>query len=165
MLPGEFDKDVDGFANSTPSYWTPFKSIVTTNCCSPLAALPGRTRNENFCSQRQTKRFDSLTTTSYFELHSRQYRRWTCRRNIRNAIADRWGCMNWSVRYVMVIHWRSGPFIVVYGRRIVSMVWLIIDWRCTFRWWLTRNISFSIMVIAGKVTFSFNIRNVWWRLS
>lgn len=34
--------DVVGLANRTPSYWTPFNSIVTPNCCSPLAALTDR---------------------------------------------------------------------------------------------------------------------------
>lgn len=28
------------FANKTPSYCTPFNSIDTTNCCSPVAELP-----------------------------------------------------------------------------------------------------------------------------
>ena len=31
----------EGFANRTPSYWTPLNSIDTTSCWSPLEASPG----------------------------------------------------------------------------------------------------------------------------
>lgn len=142
----ELGKDVDGFANSTPSYWTPFNSIVTTNCCSPLAELPKTNWFRTWASSYIVTKIypKSLTTTSYFELHSRQYRRrtWRC---IRNTITDRWWCVYWFVRYVMLIRWRSWPFIV-HWRWIVSLN-RFIDRHYTFRGWLTRNISFSISFV------------------
>lgn len=70
-----FDKVVVGFANSTPSYWTPFNSIVTTNCCSPLAALPEINSIIQLNFVHSLLLFVSLTATSYFELHSGQYSR------------------------------------------------------------------------------------------
>lgn len=35
----------EGFANRTPSYWTPLNSIDTTSCWSPLVASPGMMGN------------------------------------------------------------------------------------------------------------------------